>query len=119
MSASKKYKGQCHCGKVTFEVEMDLGAAVECNCSICSKRGALLAFVPSEKFKLLQGKDNLTDYTFNKRKIHHYFCKDCGILGFAGGTLPDGKPMNAINIRCLDGVDLAMVKIKHFDGKSL
>ncbi|HEX6635136.1 MAG TPA: GFA family protein, partial [Usitatibacter sp.] len=32
------YKGSCHCGRVAFEVEGDIGAVIECNCSICSKK---------------------------------------------------------------------------------
>ena len=43
------YRGSCHCGKVTYEAEGEITGAVSCNCSICSKRGSLLWFVPREK----------------------------------------------------------------------
>ena len=71
-----KYTGGCHCGKVRFEVDMDLKEVISCNCSMCAKRGSLLAFVPEENFTLLSGEDALTDYQFNKKVIHHLFLWD-------------------------------------------
>lgn len=42
------YKGSCHCGKIAFEVDGELTGAMACNCSICSRKGALMWFVPGE-----------------------------------------------------------------------
>lgn len=114
------YTGGCHCGKVRFEVKADLsGDVIACNCSICAKSGYLLAFAPAEQLKLLSGEDALTDYQFNKKMVHHLFCSTCGVRSFGRGKGPDGKEMVAINVRCLDGVDPASLKIKPVDGKSL
>lgn len=113
-----KYTGSCHCKKVQFEVEMELKSAISCNCSICQKRGSLLAFVPEEQFTLLSGQENLTDYQFNRHIIHHTFCSTCGILPFASGVGPDGKQTRAINIRCLDDIDLGAIPLTQYDGKS-
>lgn len=113
-----KHTGGCHCGQVKYEVEMKLENVISCNCSICMKRGTLLDFVPETKFKLLSGDEQLQDYQFNKKVIHHLFCKNCGILSFGKGTGPDGTKMIAINVRCIDGVDLNKLKIQNYDGKS-
>jgi hypothetical protein len=113
------HRGGCHCGNVRYEVTMDLGEVIECNCSICSKTGTLLAFTGDEQFKLQSGDDHLTDYQFAGKKIHHVFCDRCGIRSFARGTGPNGKPMVAINVRCLEGVDLDALTRKAFDGRSL
>ena len=113
------YQGGCHCGKVRFEVEADLGRVMACNCSICAKHGLLLTFVGSDKFKLVSGERELTDYQFNKKEIHHLFCRSCGVESFARGTAPDGREMVAINVRCLDGIDLGALTTAPFDGKSL
>lgn len=113
-----KQTGGCHCGKVKFEVEMNLENAISCNCSICMKRGSVLDFVPESQFKLLSGESDLTDYQFNKKMIHHLFCKTCGILSFGRGSTPDGKKMVAVNLRCLDGIDLSKIKIQEIDGRS-
>lgn len=112
------YKGHCHCERVAYEVTMEISNVISCNCSMCSKKGTLLAFVPINDFKLLKGEDALTDYQFNKKVIHHLFCKTCGVTSFARGTAPDGKKMAAINVRCLDGVELGKLKIQEIDGKS-
>ena len=114
----KTYHGGCHCGNVRYDVELELGEVVECNCSICSKTGTLLAFAGVNQFELKSGEDHLTDYQFAAKKIHHVFCDRCGIRSFARGTGPQG-PMVAINVRCLEGVDLDALTRKAFDGRSL
>jgi hypothetical protein len=120
MAEAKKYTGGCHCGQARFEVTADLSTVISCNCSICSKRGLLLTFVPPEQFKLVAGDEKaLTDYQFNKKVIHHLFCPACGVESFGTGTGPDGKTMYAINVRCLDGVDLGALKLTPFDGRSM
>jgi hypothetical protein len=62
--------------------------------------------------------DNLTDYQFNKKQIHHLFCSSCGVRSFARGKLPDGRETRAINVRCLDDVDIDALTPKPYDGKS-
>jgi len=114
-----KHAGGCHCGAVRFEAEGDLSKVIECNCSICSKTGSLLAFVPAVQFRLLSGEDSLSDYQFNKKVIHHLFCRSCGVRSFAKGTGPGGQEMRAINVRCLDGFDPGNFTVTKFDGKSL
>jgi hypothetical protein len=112
-----KYQGSCHCGKIAFEVEGDLTGATACNCSICSRKGSLLWFVPRDQLRLLTPEDSLGTYTFNKHVIKHHFCKTCGIHPFAEGSDPAGKSTAAINIRCLEGVDLASIPVQHYDGR--
>ncbi len=119
MPEAKRYTGSCHCGKVRFEVTTDLASVMSCNCSICSRAGYLLTFVPDDQFKLLSGEDAQTDYQFNKRNVHHQFCSTCGIRSFGHGTGPDGRTMRAINVRVLDGVDVDALSITRVDGKSL
>jgi hypothetical protein len=118
MSEAKKHTGGCHCGKVRYAAEVDLSAPVlECNCSMCGRTGTLLSFIPASKFTLLSGEDSLTDYQFNKKNIHHLFCKVCGTKSFARGTGRDGAANVAINARCLDDVDVSTLTVKKYDGK--
>lgn len=119
MSEPKTYTGSCHCGRVTYEADADLSRVVSCNCSICRKRGTLLAFVPEDKFRLKSGGEALTDYLFNKKVIHHQFCPTCGVGAFARGVRPDGAKVIALNVRCLDDVDLDTLNIRKFDGAKL
>lgn len=114
-----KHTGGCHCGKVRYEVEMKIENALSCNCSVCLKRGSLLDFVPEGNFRLTAGENNLTDYQFNKKVIHHLFCKDCGILSFGKGQTPDGNKVFAVNLRTIDDIDLKKLKINEYDGKSI
>ncbi len=119
MSDAKAYTGGCHCGAVQFKVTAALDNVISCNCSICAKRGLLLIFAASDQFTLLSGGDKLVDYQFNKKIIHHQFCRTCGIESFARGEGPGGGEMVAINVRCLADVDIAELPTMPFDGKSL
>lgn len=117
--SSEVHSGGCHCGKVRYKVEVDLSQPMlTCNCSICSKTGTMLAFVPVDKLTVESGEDQLTDYQFNKKVIHHLFCKSCGIRSFARGAGPDGKEAAAINVRCLDDVNLDALQTYAYDGRS-
>ena len=113
------YKGRCHCGKVAFEVEGEINGAIACNCSICSRKGTLMWFVPREKLRLLTPESEMSTYTFNKHIIKHRFCLLCGIHPYGEGVGPNGNNMAAINIRCIEGIDLASVPVQNYDGLSL
>jgi len=112
------HKGSCHCGRVAFEVEGEPTGALSCNCSICQRKGSLLWFVPQAQFHLLTPEGNASSYTFNRHIIQHRFCPTCGISPYSEGTDPKGQRMAAVNIRCLEGIDLASIPVTHYDGRS-
>ena len=114
-----KYTGSCHCGKVAYEVEGDIQGVISCNCSMCQRKGSLLWFVPMGQFHLKTPESEMGTYLFNKHVIRHHFCKTCGIHPFAEGQDRSGNKMAAINIRCLEGIDLEKIPVKPFDGRSL
>ena len=117
----QSYSGGCQCGKVRYEVALDLAnPVIACNCSRCRRLGSLFAFAPVGDFKLSSGEKELTDYQFNKKVIHHLFCSTCGIESFARGKRPiDGADVVAVNARCLDGIDPNALTVKKVDGASL
>jgi hypothetical protein len=98
-------------------VQGEFDTAMECNCSHCSRKGYLLWFVPRPDFALESPADALSTYTFNKHAIRHHFCPNCGCAPFGFGE-SKGAEMAAINVRCLEGVELASVKRKFVDGRS-
>lgn len=111
------YQGSCHCGQVAYEVEGDILGALACNCSMCQRKGSLLWFVPRAQFRLRTPEDAAATYTFNKHVIKHRFCPTCGIHPYAEGGDPKGNPMAAINLRCIEGIDLDAIPVQHFDGR--
>ena len=110
------HSGGCHCGKVKFTAEVDLSnPVIECNCSHCGRKGFLLSFAPRSAMTLESGEDALTEYRFNTHKIAHQFCSTCGVEAFAWGEGKDG-PTVAVNVRCLEGVDLEALTRQPWDG---
>ena len=112
-------KGSCHCGAVRYTADVDLSQPVmACNCSICSRAGYLLTFVPAARFHLESGEDALTDYRFARAAISHPFCSTCGIRSFCSGEDASGA-MYGINARCLEDIDPEVLTVHRVDGKSL
>jgi len=109
------HSGGCHCGRIRFNVQADLADVLECNCSICVKKGILHVIVPKAAFELLSGQDDLVVYQFNTNVAKHLFCGVCGIHSF---YVPRSHPDKIdVNVRCFDDVDLANIVARPFDGK--
>ena len=118
MPDTRTYTGGCHCGMVRFECTTDLAMVTACNCSICTKKGLHFAFLAPQYFQLRAGEDNLKEYLFNKHAIRHQLCIDCGVEVFARGRKPDGSEVVALNVSCIDGIDLAKLTMTPLDGRN-
>jgi hypothetical protein len=81
--------------------------------------GLLLAFTPADKFTLLSGKEAMATYHFNKNIIDHMFCTTCSVQPFGRGISPDGADTVALNLRTIDGIDLATVTRTPYNGKDI
>ena len=109
--------GGCHCGAVRFEAALPARVeAQSCNCSMCAKTGFVHIIVPESRFRLTQGAERLTEYTFNTGVAKHLFCSACGVKSFyRPRSNPDGWSVNA---RCLDDVEGLDIHIEAFDGQN-
>jgi hypothetical protein len=119
--------GSCHCGNNTFRIEGDMPAKLtRCTCSICAKRGALLAYYAPDKFQAtsLPGADAI--YRWNTMKVALHFCTTCGVATY--GDSPDFKPDGSwdgvtrrigVNARLFDNFDAALAPVEVIDGKNL
>ena len=110
--------GSCHCQAIRFKVAVDLSIVTRCTCSICTKKGILLARVEPEDLKIIKGAERLKLYQFNKKIAKHFFCPNCGIqiLGHPR-TAPDKF---IINVNTLDDYDIhtEMPTVRVFDGRN-
>jgi hypothetical protein len=109
--------GGCHCGAVRFEAKLaDVVAAQTCTCSMCEKVGFVHVIVPEARFRLRQGADKITTYTFNTGVAQHTFCSVCGVKSFyRPRSNPDGWSINA---RCLDQASRPQLTLSEFDGRN-
>jgi hypothetical protein len=100
-----KHPGSCHCGAVRFEVDLPDGLVDprHCNCSMCRRRGAVVASATRDAFRITAGTDRLRVYQFNTRTAKHWFCGDCGI--YTHHQRRSNPDQYGFNVGCLDGVD--------------
>ena len=109
------YQGGCHCSRVQFEVTAQIDEVIDCNCSICAKRGFLHLIVEPEQFRLLTPEAALALYQFNTKTAKHYFCPVCGVCSY---YVPRSHPDKIdVNVRCLEGIALEELSIVPFNGR--
>lgn len=112
------HDGSCHCGGVKFRVKLPNGLVDprHCNCSMCRRRGAVVASVPLADLEVREGSDEfLALYQFNTNTAKHYFCRRCGI--YTHHQRRSNPALYAINIACLEGVDPFVLKpVPVYDG---
>ncbi len=118
---TKTHKGSCHCGAVRFEFEADLdepGKATRCNCSICTKTMITGSSMKPSAFKLLEGEDQLSTYSWGMKIGTRHFCKHCGVQCFGTGHLAElGGDFVSVNLNTIDDVDINAVTLLHWDGR--
>lgn len=100
-----KHKASCHCGAV--ELELNLPNGIEdlrrCDCSICRRKGAIMASVALSGIRIVKGQDVLRLYQFNTMTAKHYFCPVCGI--YTHHQRRSRPEQYGYNVGCLEGVN--------------
>ena len=100
-----KHRASCHCGAVELELTLPDGLVdvLRCDCSLCRRRGAIVASVPLTGISILKGAEHLKMYQFNTKTAKHYFCTNCGIhTHYQRRTNPD---QCGFNVACLEGIN--------------
>jgi hypothetical protein len=118
-------QGSCHCGATRFEIDAAPAEVTRCTCSFCSKRGALWAYYPPERFRLLTPLEDVATYLWNSRTVKHHFCAQCGCGTYSESPdwstgKPDfARPKIGVNARLLDEFELEAVPVQMVDGRRL
>jgi hypothetical protein len=117
---SKSYRGSCHCGAVRFSYEgEEISAGLRCNCSICSRKGAMMSpqAIPVEALKIEAQAEDLGLYQFDSKVAKHYFCRRCGI--YTHNEMARKPGYCRVNLGCIEGLDTSAFEVTVFDGKNL
>ena len=105
VTVQPRHRLSCHCGTVVLELDLPDGIVNprRCDCSLCRRRGAIVASVALSGIKVIQGAESIKLYQFNTRVAKHYFCVTCGIYTHhQRRSYPD---QYGYNVGCLEGID--------------
>jgi hypothetical protein len=105
------YKGSCHCGAVTVELETDTDPAEievrECQCSFCRAHGAVSASDPNGRIRYIEHETGaINRYQFGTKSCDFILCRYCGV--YLGATMDDEETAG-----------YSTTQIKHFENKAL
>ena len=117
VAVGSRHKATCHCGAIELEVDFPDGLidVRRCDCSMCRRRGAIVASVPLSGITVLKGEDHLSLYQFNTKTAKHYFCKKCGI--YTHHQRRSNPTQYGVNVACLDGINpLKIQGVPTYDG---
>lgn len=94
----------CHCGSINLELELNQGLenVRRCDCSMCSRKGYVMASVPVAKLKVVKGESDLSLYQFGEKIAEHFFCRKCGI--HTHHKRRSNPNEYGVNIACIEGV---------------
>ena len=97
-------KAACHCGAIELEIEFRDGLKNirRCDCSLCSRKGYVMASVPTTQLRVVKGEDSLSLYQWGTRVAEHYFCSKCGI--HTHHRRRSNPSEYGVNIACVEGV---------------
>jgi hypothetical protein len=100
-----KHQATCHCGAVVLELSLPDGIVDprRCDCSMCRRKGTIVASVPLAGIRIVQGESHLALYRFNTGTAKHYFCSQCGIHTHHQRRSNPGQ--YGYNVGCLEGVN--------------
>ena len=113
-----RHRLSCHCGAVVLELDLPDGIVDprRCNCSMCRRRGAIVASVPLAGLRVVKGAESLGLYQFNTFTARHFFCKHCGI--YTHHQRRSAPTEYGYNVGCLEGVDpYELGPVNTVDGK--
>ena len=117
-------KGRCHCGATQFEVDAAPGDLTSCNCSFCSRRGALVAYYTPKQFRLTTARDRVSTYQWGHYVGQHHHCSICGVgtysefPTFTDKGVPDfDKPRVGVNARLFEDFDVESVPLTKLNGR--
>ena len=101
----EKHKATCHCGAIELLLYLPDGVVNprRCDCSICRRKGAMMATVLLSGITVVKGQDVLKLYQFNTHTARHYFCSICGI--YTHHQRRSNPHEFGYNVGCLEGVN--------------
>lgn len=109
--------GSCHCNAVSVTLAARPEYLNDCNCSLCTKVGALWGYLPTADFTVNGATSRYARHDVAQPAVHVHFCPVCGSTTHASVTDP-AHDMVIVNMRLFDPVELDGVELRFPDGRA-
>ena len=108
--------GSCHCGVITYEIDEEPQWLTECNCSFCSKAGALWFHADRNNVTVKYEPESVVRYVWGDKTIAFISCKSCGGTTHCESLRPEEHTRMALNVRMASSSSFEDIRVRHFDG---
>lgn len=109
-------KGSCHCGNVQLSIPELTETATSCNCSICSRYGAIWGYFTLANVDITIGINGINSYCHGDKQIIFHSCNLCGCTTHYSSTSPSPDSRLAVNYRMFKAFFSSSTRIRLFDG---
>ncbi len=109
--------GACHCGAVRLTIPRRPDYINDCNCSLCTKRGAIWAYFRPDEVRVEGATQSYVRGDTPMPCLATHWCTACGCTTHWTPLLADLDRMG-VNARLFDAGALAGIEIRAIDGRS-
>ena len=111
----------CHCGEIEIQINLkkEINELMRCNCSMCKRKGTMVATINKKDLKVVKGQDKIKTYQFNTNVAKHHFCSECGT--HSDNLRRSDTNTFGFNVGCIDEIEPnRLFKLKTFvnDGQN-
>jgi hypothetical protein len=110
------FRTHCHCGNLQLLARQSPSSITACNCSICSRIGALWAYYDRKKVEIIMGTKPVKTYAWGEKTISYHRCDECGCTTHYTSIESDGSELVAINCRMAPLAEISDIPVREFDG---
>ena len=107
---------ECHCGNIRLEAGEMPESLTSCNCTYCSRLGALWSYYARNNVNIEIGEQPVAEYRWGERTITYHRCENCGCTTHYTTLDDDGSDLIAINCRMAPASAIDGIPVREFDG---
>ena len=109
--------GACHCGGIAIALARHPDYANDCNCSLCTKSGAVWGYYPSADVEIEGGTGRYVRTDRERPSVRLHFCPTCGTATHWTPTDATSDRMG-VNLRLFPPGALVGIEVRYPDGRN-
>jgi hypothetical protein len=108
-------RAACHCTAVRLEISELPDWALDCNCTLCRRYGAIWSYPAAGTVKTVSGPEATEVYLWGNRWLAFHRCRECGCVMYMEAVEEKPPYIYGINARMIPTLDPVTVRLVQKD----